>query len=692
MPDLRAIPGSYQTSGGRLRPIPGSYTNENVIPNKEALAAIAKIASANVDRAARFAEYAVANRGEDPYDSDEYKIIAEIRNRKTMLEPEQARLRVLFQRMDNLFYPQDITTGGADHWPEGEQPGRVHISDNTPPVYVEIPASLQAYEPIENYVAGAGDPDAPDPEKAEQEAREQAARIENLYFEWKDETEFELMVHQACIVKALYGFTYGKVYWDSLAKRPTVTLIDSPENLYVGWGSSDFSRMDWAIYCYGLSHQSVRELYGLEVHPRQDGEDVNEYFPFVTTGDHSDPLGNVYGKVTDLKPERTRSEYEQRQVEVYDYWYKKPGKARKGQASKSEIWNAIYVGNFLVKNAKHAEYDDLPYVPLTNTYIPGSPYGRPELYDLEQLFREFDERLTNAGQMIASTTDGQRWQLVGPEAPDDLPANAVPQPNKVATPGPGAEIKAIQPFIGQYAAEDFLKRLEAEMEKVSGLNELLLGRAPATILGSSKAIAALVANYEARISIKRKLLYQWRKKVWRMAAQVWESKDAQVKSIIDGHYRIEVKPPELTPRDELENAQKALNLMQNRAWSLRRTMDATGVEDPEAEIKTIREEQTDAALNPAAVQAQATLLATLQSLGVAPPQGSVNQAQNAARTLNPPAPGGQSLNAPENQANSPNTPANAQAPNGAKAVSQSLLQGGEASGRVLTQTPINGGQ
>lgn len=666
-PKLRAIPGGW--AGGEA--VPGQWTTDgSVMPSPAVLEQVANIARKRVSYAAD-----VAGRVYGP-DAEESRLIAEIRDRKSSVESEQTRLRALFRRWDNLYYPQEITAGGPDHWPEGVKPGRVHVSDNIAHVYVDIPASLQAVTPIENYIA----------QTSESSRRAAANRAETLYFEWKDEDDFELKAHRASVVKSLYGLTFGKPYWNATEKRPTVQIIESPENLYVGWGNSDFTRMDWAIYCYGLSKQAIEEDYGLGVAYEAD-EKGEEFFPYITSGTHDDPIGNVYGKQDQLR--RPRPQYEMGQIEVYDYWYKKAA----GKGKRASVWNAIFVGNRMVKNAQHREYEDIPYIPLPNTFVPGFPWGRSELHDVEQFIREKDERLTNAGQMIASVTDGQRWQLVGPEAPDDLPPNAVPQPNKVATPGPNAEIKAIQPFVSEYANEDYLKRLDAELEVASGLNELLLGRAPATILGSSKAIAALVANYEARINMKRQLFYRWRKDIWRMVAKIWESKDAQVKAIIDGQYRLEVKPPELTPRDQLELSQLAMSLVQNRLWSAERAMDATGVEDPTTEKEIIREEQTDPALNPAAVQAQVTLVGALQAQGIQPGQGIPTAGQNANtdRTLNRPAPGGQALNSPENQANTPQSvPANAQAPNGAKALNQSLLQGGEASGRIITQTPLGG--
>jgi hypothetical protein len=59
-------------------------------------------------------------------------------------------------RMDALFYSTTFTAFGADLWaddPNLKMDGRSHVSLNTPQVYVEVPAALQAVEPIENIVA-----------------------------------------------------------------------------------------------------------------------------------------------------------------------------------------------------------------------------------------------------------------------------------------------------------------------------------------------------------------------------------------------------------------------------------------------------------------------------------------------------------------------------------------------------------
>ena len=583
----------------------------------------------------------------DPKNSDDYTLLQEILGRKQLVDPEQNRLKALFRRMDNLYHPETITLGGADHWsedPSARLAGRAHVSVNIHHAYVQIPAAIQAVRPVINYVPTGSTP----------EDRQAAQRREQLFFRWWEANDMDLQMEQAALLKELYGHTAAKVYWDPIEKVPKISVIERPENLYLGFGNSDYNRLDWALYTYGMSPQSIQEDYGVNVIPVKQGE---KWYPYTSRGSHDDPIGNVWANAFERNPLRRETAYEQMQIEVYDYWYKvatDPGKA-------PLVYNAIYVGNTLVKNEAHPEYGGkIPYIHLANGKIPGSPYGKPALYDPEQLLREKDERITAMAQMIQSIVGGQMWQLVGAEAPDEVPPNALPKPGRVATPGPGNELRAIQPFIPQFQIEAYVGRIDRELTVATGLNDLLLGLAPAQVLGSSRAIAALIANYESRLAPKRKVFYSWIKQVWEMCARIWEEKDNNVSRLIDGEYRIEIIAPELTPRDTLELASTAINLVQNRLWSAERAMDRVGVEDPIGEKELIRDEQTDATLNPAAVATMTQVIAQMQQMQMQNQQATQEQlmmtqqqAQNAQRTLTSPVPGDQSLNQPENQAQLP---------------------------------------
>src|ERR1035437_2237926 len=193
-------------------------------------------------------------------------LLQELYRRTMSVRVEHERFREWCTRADQLYYAETFTDGGADLWPNDASAntmGRSHVSVNTPDVYVDIPAALQAYEPIENMLATTNDP----------VARHAAAALERIYFAWKREEEFELKFHKACTLKALYGRTFGKVYWDEAKQRPRVEVIQQPRNLYVGYKSDDYEQGEWVASIQRMEPNAVREEYGLDITVKDLGDD-----------------------------------------------------------------------------------------------------------------------------------------------------------------------------------------------------------------------------------------------------------------------------------------------------------------------------------------------------------------------------------------------------------------------------------
>jgi hypothetical protein len=92
---------------------------------------------------------------------------------------------------------------------------------------------------------------------------------------------------------------------------------------------------------------------------------------------------------------------------------------------------------------------------------------------------------------------------------------------------------------------------------------------------------------------------------------------------------MDIESPSLTPRDDAEMSTIALNMKEGKLWSSLRAMDRTGVDDPEAEQDIIREEQTDATLNPASVQVMVSLMAMMQQMQMQAGPGLQQQAGEA---------------------------------------------------------------
>lgn len=630
---------------------------------------------------------------------DDKQVIYALARRVAAIQPWQDRLREWSDRADALYLAESFTTGGADLWPDDESAkvnGRVHLSINTPATYVDVPAALQAVEPIENMLAS-------DTTKA---ARESASEQERLYNAWKQAEDFDLKWHQAMTVKGLYGQTAARIYWDDKADdgegRPSMRIVEQPRNLHLGFKNDDYADLEWAAYVTRWEPNALAEAYGVDVHPIKDVE--GKTLPLVAAHDWNTGPVRAYLAGGDER------------VEVWDYWYRQPvWSTQTGAFIRMDTMNVVIAGNFIIREpTKYEEYEGaLPFEPLFNTFIPGYPGGRPDLMDVEPLIREKMERLSAGGQMIANGVAGDFWQLVGPDAPARVPVGLQPVRNGVIAPGAGNRIESITPFIAQFQLEQYLTRLDREMGAVSGLNDLLLGLAPAQVLSSSKAINALIANYESRLSMRRKLAYRWRRNVQQRVFKVWAAKSKDIKAILKGGLAyLDITDPSLSPRDEMDTSMRAANLVNAKLWSQARGMDAVGVDDPEGEQQLIREESTDATLWPERVQLMAQLLGALQSLGLQAPEGAQAQAEGqmtsgqadlrtalGAATPNSapggPGPGG----APEDMGQQPPIPGLPQEAGGAPMpfaagpdaqppLLESMVQNGKLSGRIRTQQKL----
>ena len=310
-------------------------------------------------------------------DEDAAEMLKVIARRMDSKRTEMSRFQMMCQRWDNLYYPDVITAFGADHWPGDPNlsiPGKAHVSLNVYPVYVDVPASLQSVPPVENIA----------PADPRMEAnRELAAAVERVYFAWKEQVDFETQAHKAAVTKALYGRTAAKVWWNDDLDMPEFSIVDQPRNLWLGFSSTDYTRLDWCVYAYRIHPDTALEEYGLECDYDDDGY---PYFPLNTTGNYINS-GNERDWLTNDESDM---------IEVLDYWYRIPKDTPvRGEKTEMVTWNCILVGNKIVREKAHDEYGGvLPYVPVFNTYIPGVPDGRSEFYDIEQLIREKDERLS----------------------------------------------------------------------------------------------------------------------------------------------------------------------------------------------------------------------------------------------------------------------------------------------------------
>ncbi len=204
--------GSRRAPGGFSAGLRGGSGTLRIQPNVEKL-------SPSEAASLKMLESSLVAQELDPKQNDDYTLLQEILGRKQLVDPEQNRLKALFRRMDNLYHPETVTLGGADHWsddPSARLAGRAHVSVNIHHAYVQIPAAIQAVRPVINYVPTGQTP----------EDRQAAQWREQIYFRWWEANDMDLQLEQAALLKELYGHTAAKVYWDPIERVPKITIIE----------------------------------------------------------------------------------------------------------------------------------------------------------------------------------------------------------------------------------------------------------------------------------------------------------------------------------------------------------------------------------------------------------------------------------------------------------------------------------
>ena len=532
-------------------------------------------------------------------------VIAQAKARMTETDSYQAVLANRYRKY-RFMYSNSI----QDQWPEdlAKRPGRIHITSNIVKPAVDIDARLQAKLPRINLVPM----DISEPERARAEA------VEKMTTGWLEAADWEAKLHALCRVRSQLGKGVLKVAWRSDEKRPDFSVIELPENLRIGWGSSDYSVMDWALYSYRLSPQAVMERWpNVMVHPTRGTEALR--IELTNTGDHADPLGQ---KPDYRPPTYQPSQYERKQVEIWDYWYKD----REGTVQNCVILNGQ---EHAVPPTPHTELLDIPYVVIENDHEPGTPEGISSMAQLLDIQEELNRLLSHEMQLISDEID-PAYQLEG-ENNDSVPAGMVPKGGEIVAPGNGNRIAAIQKGINQFPVDQGYRHLWDQFHKTSGLGPIAFG-IPSSSQESGQSLAIQADAYANRLDPRRTLLYAglkevlifWTVMVERLNPKLTDPGNRRKKiglgKIFDGFRRWKIIGPEITPKDLIAHTNNEINKMNGGVQSIRTTMDNLGIDSPEDELHIIGQENSNLAIKPDKVQQQLAVYAAAQQLQIAAAQ------------------------------------------------------------------------
>lgn len=523
-----------------------------------------------------------------------------------------------------------------DQWPEDKflRYGKVHITANIIRAYCDIAARLLSIPPrLVNK-----------PLAQNVENRRRAEDIERFFYRLLELSGWDVWMNDWALSGEVFGRGILKPYWNTSTGAPDVDVIEQPQNLLLGYGASDFSVVDWAIYKFSVSFIEAQSRWpdagiGLDDKggpvvagtPVQWGAADKADIVNQRNGSTASAEGGMGGGDDINAAEGHYEEYEHsNHLEVWDYWYREDGK----------IKNAVLLAGRIVDGPHtHGELPTIPYLTYEAGHEPGSPEGMNTVELLRDVQMGYNRALSLWTQ-YALDNSGTAYQVQGPTS-GDIPEGLIPQSDEMVAVGEN-QILPIQRNQNTFPLNQLIDQYWEVASRLTGIPSILFG----TLAGAQTSGRATAVQIEAalnRLDPKRRRFYQTFKDLLRIwgfmlsfkntkievvepqeqaagqlgpAAQEPELQVRKVgmRQLLAGFDNWKIVAPEITPRDSIEATQNAANKVGAHLQSLENAMDDIGIEDPQHELDLIRRELADARLNPGQVQAYISSLQLLNQL------------------------------------------------------------------------------
>jgi hypothetical protein len=539
----------------------------------------------------------------------------------------------------------------GDQWPEdlALRPNKLHITANIVKSFVDCESRILSLLPRITNQPPAKDPDS----------RLKGEVVEELFLRYLEQSEWDVWYPDHGRTKSLYGLGVLHPFWNPEGEgRPDVQVIDQPQNLMLGFGTSDYTVVDWAIYRYEISPLEAMIRYPELVIENPGGGAALKVMRDGERADHQDPLaqrivdtfGDSIARAVNSRRNQP-NEYEDKMVEVWDYWYR----SREG-----DVVNAFLVqGNVVEGPTAHPEMPRIPYIVVENDHEPGSAEAMSTAELLIPLQMGLNRVLSHYAQIVADNS-GQAYYLKGENA-DNVPEGLVPREDEIIAAGAGNDILPIQRNTNSTVnMERLIDTYWATAHKITRLPEILFGAMPGAQT-SGRAMAIQIEAAANRIGPMRARDYAGLRQLLQFWGYMLENKnptitvtrpaeaeegtpsasegltpapmetfEVKIGDYIKGFNRWKIVAPEITPRDSVENTQNVIAMVNAKLMALKQGMDELGIENPEQMIALIEEERSNARLFPQDVQTYAAVLQLFQAMEAQEMANAAMASQQAA--------------------------------------------------------------
>jgi len=423
-------------------------------------------------------------------------------------------------------------------------------------------------------------------------ARERAKIVEELWYATLYDNSFETTLEEGARNGSKLGTTIWQWGWDSVKKKPFFINVAVPENLRIGWASTDYKKVNWVIHSYRLSLDEAKERFNRE--PGYEGvldtlmatEDTNLSAPH-----QSKSLGTAG---VELKDQSISD-----QVTVKDGCVKDEN---------GNIWNIILVEDRLVKRTRFPEgWPDIPYLVIPNIIDPGRPWGIPDIQPVFDHQLEINERVCDNADLMRQINFVKYKVTNMPEAqPGDFEVGG-----RIFKLLEGQDVEAVSQPVSVWPFKDHIERMMQMFSHQSLLPPQVFGASPGNIV-TGAGISALFQGALSRMKAKQKRWNLAFSQLFRNMMWLWANYNEDAKEILkDGEYQLEVIWPDMLPKDNAIHIQNVLNKLNARSISLETAMNELGVKSPADEKDLIREERTDPTLFPEQAVATAQAIKAL---------------------------------------------------------------------------------
>lgn len=391
-------------------------------------------------------------------------------------------------------------------------------------------------------------------------------------------------------VGSAYGTTVYKMWLDKNEGKIRISLLESPQNFYVGWSDSDFRERDWNAYVYQISESSAYKKYGDKLKEGESFSQSMEGQPFT-----SYVAADQNSLVNDNTSQDTRTD--RPMVTVVDFvgilpeWSYENGKFKKVKRGQEKPFCCYVVGKRIVRAYSEDKYLPRYYV-IRNLEEPRRAWGRSDVSDEMIQINQTMIQVMSTWTTLYEKEVSPVYMAKGFEG-QQIPKRERLRPTFIPM-APEQDIQLLSPstaFTGE--STQLIQELKDNYMRVSGIPRIMFD--DSTINPNSNQ--ALMTTMKGLIDIVEDKQARWEPVLIEMFTEALNLSTHLVKelkgAIEEEDWFLKVEWPSVLRREDATYQQMWLNLFNAGVISLETYYEKLGFADATEEIDRLRDELKD---------------------------------------------------------------------------------------------------